>query len=217
MELYAWGLRNPLNIGFGEGGQLYAANMGYDGRGSRPIANAPDEFFAVTQGLWYGWPDYAAGDPVNLSRYTPEGGRTPELLLKDIPNIPQVPLATFPSNSNIMGFAFNYSDFGPYGDVYITENGSTGLQLVSGNASYAGAGHRVSRIDMSTRTVSTFAINQTGFPSYITNGGGFGRLVDLTLGPDHAMYILDTGIEDRRRSGVIIPNTGVIWKVVKSA
>jgi glucose/arabinose dehydrogenase len=213
LELYAWGFRDPLNIGFDEGGQLYAANMSYDNRGSRPIANAPDEFFTVSQGIWYGWPDYAGGDPVNLPRFTPEGGRTPELLLKNVPNIPPEPQATFPANSNIMGFDFDYSGFGTYGDVYIAEYGSIGLQISPENVSFAGAGHRVSKIDMKTRTVSTFAINQSGFPSYITQGGGLGRPVDVVFGPDGALYVLDMGIEERGERGRLIPNTGVIWRI----
>ncbi len=213
LEQYAWGFRNPLYIDFNEGGQLYTANMSYDNRGSRPIANAPDEFFTVTPGLWYGWPDYAGGDPVDQSRFAPEGGVTPELLIKNIPNTPPVPLATFPSNANIMGFAFDYVNFGTYGDVYIAEYGSMGLQIAHENLSFAGTGHRVSRIDMRTRTVSTFAINQTGFPSYISQEGGLGRPIDVAFGPDNSMYVLDAGIENRDSPGRLIPNSGVIWRI----
>lgn len=216
LEQYAWGFRNPLNLNFDEENQLYVANMGYDNRGSRPVANAPDEFFAVTQDTWYGWPDYAGGEPVSLPRFTPEGRDTPELLLKNIPNTPPTPYATFPSNSNIMGFAFDYNYFGAYGDVYIAEYGSRGLEVNQSNISYAGSGHRVSRIDMRTRTVSTFAINQSGFPAYISQSGGFGRLIDVVFGPDRALYILDKGLEERGNLGVLIPNTGVIWRISKA-
>ncbi len=66
---------------------------------------------------------------------------------------------------------------------------------------------------MKTRTVSTFAINQSGFPSYITQGGGLGRPVDVVFGPDGALYVLDMGIEERGERGRLIPNTGVIWRI----
>ncbi len=216
LERYAWGFRNPFNLQFDEGGQLFVANIGYDNRGSRPIANAPDEFFAVSPDIWYGWPDYVGGDPVNLSRFTPEGRNTPELLFRNMPNTLPEPFATFPANSTIMGFAFDYNGFGTYGDAYIAEYGSTGLQASQESISFAGTGHRISKIDMKTRTVSTFAINQSGFPAYISQNGGFGRPVDVAFGPDGAMYILDKGIESRGNQGVLIPNTGVIWRIYKA-
>ncbi|MDF2542843.1 MAG: repeat containing protein [Herbinix sp.] len=217
LELFAWGFRNPLNLEFDSGGQLYVANMGYDNRGSRPIANAPDEFFTATPGLWYGWPDFAGGDPVSLPRFTPEGGFPPELLIKNMPNIPPDPFTTFPSNSNIMGFDFDYYRFGPYGDAYIAEFGSTDPQQDRGNTSFAGTGHRISKIDMKTRTVSTFAINKSGFPSYISQEGGFGKPIDVKFGPDSALYVLDMGVEDRNNPGVLLPNTGTIWRIFKTS
>ncbi len=218
LELYAWGFRNPMNLKFDEGGQLYVANIGYDNRGSRPIANAPDEFYAASQGVWYGWPDYTAGNPVDLPRFTPEGGPAPTLLLKNVPNIPPSPQAIFPTSSNIMGFDFDYYDFGQnYGDVYIAEYGSITRQLSRANIPFAGAGHRVSRIDMKTQTVNTFAINHSGFPSYISNEGGFSRPVDVAFGPDEALYVLDMGNESRSNDSEIIPDTGVIWRISRTA
>ncbi len=217
IQLFAWGFRFPLNIKFDSGGQLYAANIGYDNRGSRPIANAPDEFFAVTEENWYGWPDYSGGEPVSLPRFTPEGGVTPELLIKNIPNTPPVPFTTFQSNSNIMGFDFDYNNFGTYGDVYIAEYGNMGSQTSRDYISYAGIGHRISRIDMKTRTVTTFAINRSGFPTSISREGGFGRPVDIVFGPDGAMYVLDAGIESIETPGVLMQYTGVIWRITRTA
>lgn len=216
LELYAWGLRNPLNLSFNDSGQLYVASRGYDNRGSRPIANAPDEFFAVNSGLWYGWPDYSGGNPVSQPRFTPEGRKSPELLLNSLPNVPVEPFVTFPSNSNIMGFAFDYNNFGTYGDAYIAEYGSVDFANSHENISYAGVGHRISKIDMKTRTVSTFAINKSGFPSHISQEGGFGRPLDIAFGPDRAMYVLDMGIADSENPNMILPYTGVIWRIYKS-
>jgi glucose/arabinose dehydrogenase len=207
--------KQEKEIKFDENGLLYAANRGYDNRGSRPIANAPDEFFAISRGLWYGWPDYAGGDPVNTQRFSPEGASSPELLLKNIPNIPQIPFATFSTNSNIMGFDFDYYNFGPYGDAYIAEYGSIDFEESHESVSYAGAGHRVARIDMKLRAVSTIAINKSGFPSYISEEGGFGRPTDIVFGPDGAMYVLDMGVEDTNNPNILLPYTGVIWRIFK--
>ncbi|GMA61063.1 PQQ-dependent sugar dehydrogenase [Alicyclobacillus fastidiosus] len=58
LELVAWGLRNPFRIKFDRHHRLFATNHGMDERGSRHIANSPDEFQRIRPGVWYGWPDY---------------------------------------------------------------------------------------------------------------------------------------------------------------
>lgn len=214
LEQIAWGLRFITCIRYDLSGRLFVANQGYDNRGSRPIVNAPDEFIHIEQGRWYGWPDFAGGEPVTLNRFKPEGEPQPEFLLASHPNVPPRPYALFPPNSAIVGFDFNYDrNFGIYGDAYITEFGMGGQKINDGASPYTGTGHRVSKIDMSTGVVSTFAINKSGFPSFITGGGGFSRPVDLTFGPDGAMYVLDAGINSPLNLSYYYPNTGVIWRI----
>ncbi|MHB8131503.1 MAG: PQQ-dependent sugar dehydrogenase [Mobilitalea sp.] len=216
LELVAWGFRNPIQINFDRDFRLFVANRGLDVRGSRPIANAPDEFHLVTPGVWYGWPDYSAGEPVTLPRFKPEGGQQPEFLLTNHPNIPPRPYAEFPPHTTITGFDFNYNrNFGPYGDVYITLFGSFGPITMGRSAAYEGIGYNISKIDMHTGAVITFINNRSGLPADYNQGGGFGRLVDVEFGPDGAMYILDMGMNDRHFLDRIVPNSGVIWKVSK--
>jgi glucose/arabinose dehydrogenase len=215
LEQVAWGFRNPSFLKFDISGQLFAGNNGYTAVGSRPIENATDDFYYVNPGVWYGWPDFSGGEAVSLPRFRPNGGNQPDLLLKNQPNIPPKPFVSFPSNSNIRGFDFNYNrNFGPYGDVYIAEYGSTVRTRLGEPISYAGAGHRISRIDMKSRTVSTFAINKSGFPASISKEGGFERPTYLVFGPDGNMYIVDSGINIINDPDSYEPGTGVIWKVV---
>ena len=217
LELVAWGLRSISYLKFNKEKRLYASNDGFDIRGSRPIAQAPDEFQLITPGAWYGWPDYSAGEPVTLPKFKPEGGKQPEFLLVDHPGIPPKPFSVFPNNSTIIGFDFNYNkDFGPYGDIYISEFGYVvPFTYEISEPPFTGAGHRVSKIDSKTGVVSTFAINKTGFPGYYTGGGGLGRPSDIAFGPDGAMYILDMGLNLKDDPNTFIPNTGVIWKVTR--
>lgn len=217
LELISWGFRYPLHVEFDNIGRLFAANQSYEVRGSRPIANAPDEFLLVIPGQWYGWPDYVAGEPVTEARFKPEGREQPEFLLLNHPNIPSRPYASFPSFSYIAGFDFNYNkNFGPYGDVYIAEFGGGGRITPGVETPYLGFGHRISKIDMLTGGVTTFAMNKSGFPSSITREGGFSRPVDVKFGPDGAMYILDLGLNMPNDLSMYIANTGVIWKVTRA-
>lgn len=216
LELVAWGLRSPSYVKFDEADRLFVSNNGYDIRGSRPIANAPDEFHFITPGLWYGWPDYAGGEPLTLDRFRPEGGKPLEFLFMNHPNVPPRPFAIFPPESTIIGFDFNYnSDFGPRGDAYIAEFGNVlpGMFQIPTPPQYTGVGHRITRIDMFTGNTSTFAINKSGFSASITREGGFGRPSDIAFGPDGAMYVVDMGTNDIIDPRIFIPYTGVIWKI----
>lgn len=217
LEQVAWGLRNPLYLKFDRSFQLFASNRGYDNRGSRPIANAPDEFQLILPETWYGWPDYSAGEPLTLPKFRPEGGHQPEFLLAEHPNIPSRPFAIFPAHSTISGFDFNYNrNFASFGDVYIAEFGSLGNLTVGPSRAYPGVGHQVSRIDMNTGEVTTFLYNKSGLPAFIDQRGGFGRLSEVVFGPEGAMYIVDTGISNRRYPQYYVPNTGIIWRVSRT-
>ncbi len=216
LELVAWGLRSISYLKFDLHQSLLVCNNGYDVRGSRPIANASDEFLIITEGNWYGFPDYSGGEPVTLPRFRPEGGLQPEFLFNSHPMIPQRPFAIFPPESTIIGFDINQNEaFSNVGDIFIAEFGSVQLRFIgSFSFQYPSAGYRVSKIN-NFGAVSTFAINKSGFPSYITGEGGLGRPADIAFGPDGALYILDTGTSLREDPSSILPNTGVIWRVTR--
>lgn len=213
LEQYAWGLRNAIRLKFDNAGRLYAANQGFDPRGSRPIANATDHIYLINQGVWYGWPDYSAGEPVTSRRFVPEGGHPVEFLLENHPNVAPVPFAIFPSNSNIMGFDLNYyKDFSDIGDIYVAEFGSN-AQDQSTEAPNLGVGHRVSKTTIYSGGSTTFAINKSGFPSSYSGEGGIGWPTDVVMGPDHAMYVLDFGTNPQGSFSEFLPYTGVIWRI----
>ncbi|HEX3023508.1 MAG TPA: hypothetical protein VHP81_14115, partial [Lachnospiraceae bacterium] len=54
LEQVAWGFRNPCFLKYDNSGLLFVANNGYKAVGSRPIENASDDVYTVTNGLWYG-------------------------------------------------------------------------------------------------------------------------------------------------------------------
>ncbi len=216
LEVFAWGITQPASLDFDRYNRLYVTNLQYDDRGSRPIKDALDEFLLVMQGIWYGFPDYAAGLPLTLPQFRPDVGPTPEFLLSEHPMIPPEPFAVMEPHSGVRGFDFNYnSDFGPYGDAYVAESGSI-FPVTTGGYPLPGVGRRIVRVDMNDGRVSTFAINRTGLGASFTGGGGFERPFDVTFGPDGAMYVLDYGIASKMNPNFILPNTGVIWKISKS-
>lgn len=215
LELVAWGLRSISYVKFDAANRLFASNNGYDIRGSRPIANAPDEFQLIVKGNWYGWPDYAGGEPVTLDRFQPLDGPPVEFLFLNHPKVPPKPFVLFPPESTIIGFEFNYNtSFGNYGDAYIAEFGSVMPRTYrEAVRQFAGTGHRISQINIATGSATTFAINKSGFSASITREGGLSRPADITFGPDSAMYVVDMGLNYYEDPNSFIPHTGTIWKI----
>ena len=68
---------------------------------------------------------------------------------------------------------------------------------------------------MNTGEVSTFASNKSNYPASSTMEGGFERPADVVFGPDGAMYVLDLGLYANNNPNIFVPNTGVIWRIVK--
>lgn len=218
LEVVASGLRNPAYIKFSNENNLFVSNNGYDIRGSRPVANAPDEFLFIHSGAWYGWPDFAGGVPITSERFRPDGGSSAEFLLSCHPELPQKPFTSFAPDSSIAGFDFNKdSNFGTVGDVYIAEMGKmTPRNYGVSTLQYPSVGHKISKIDIRTGGASTFAMNTSGFPTGITGEGGFDHPGDVAFGPDGALYVADIGISPRDNRNIILPNTGVIWKITRN-
>lgn len=214
LELVSWGLRNPFRLKFDRLNRLCSTNHGADVRGSRPIANCPDEFHLIMPGSWYGWPDYAGGLPVTLPQFKPEDEAQPKFLLSNHPMVPPQSFALFTPHSAIMGFDFDYSDFASYGDVYIAEFGSEAPETTGGKP-LPDVGHRVSKINMQTGEVTDFAVNKSGFGASHTGDGGFERPIDVVFGPDKAMYVLDFAVSPEDEPDNFYPGSGVIWKITK--
>lgn len=216
LELVAWGFRHIPALKFDHNDNLCATNQGYNIRGSRPIANAQDEFHYITPGIWYGWPDYVGDEPITQKRFQPEGATQPTFLFTNPPNIPPKPFAIFAASSTVMGFAINYNvEFGPVGDIYVAELGNMWSRSPRDNTPYIGTGHKISKIDATSGEVTTFVINKSGFPYVLSGEGAFGRPIDVVFGPDGAMYVLDIGISIKDQFNIFIPHTGVIWKITR--
>ena len=217
LEVFAWGLRNPFGLKFDRHQRLLCSNHGIDERGSRPIAESPDEFQWVRQGMWYGWPDYTGGMPVTNPIFKPVGKKQPKFLLAHHPMIPPKPVAVFTPHSAIMGFDINYDPaFGPADESYFAEFGSEAPETTGGKLT-PGVGHRVSKINLSTGKITVFAANRSRRPASMSAGEGIERPIDIVFGKQSEMYIVDFGYRKPPGSGEgYIPKTGAIWKVTKS-
>jgi len=209
LEVYAWGMRNAFGLAFGNDGKLYAANNGFDERGSRPIANDPDALYVVEKGGWYGWPDYASGMPVTDKRFKPKDGPQPKFLLKEHPPVKQ-PLMTFPPHAAVMKLTPNASDlFGKRNDLFLPTFGD----MTPATGQETNAGRSVLRIDPAARSSQEFFAPRPG------NEAGLRHPIEVAFSPDgRSMYVVDFGqmkaLKSRVPMPAPMPGTGVIWRIV---
>lgn len=221
LEVFAWGLRNPFGVMWGPGQQLYVSDNGFDERGSRPIANAPDVIWRVKQGFWYGWPDFAGGIPVTDDQFKPDEGPRPEFLMKTHPSVEQ-PFVRFTPHVALTKIDFSHSpDFGYQGHMFVGQAGDA--QPITGNDPRP-VGYQVVRVDPMTGEIQSFFRTRaerlgSRYFEHVTTPGPK-RIVDVRFSPEgDALYVADLGAmliyptpEPRPHP---YPASGVIWRITR--
>lgn len=209
LEIIADGFRNPFGIGFSPAGRLYAIDQGYDNRGSRPIAGSPDPMWEVIPGGWYGWPDFAAGEPVTDPKFKPPNFPQPQFVLAKHPPLAGKPVINFIHHSASMKFDFSTNPhFGFVGEAFVAQFGSAAP--VTGRPPGM-PGFKVVRADLQTRQVNDFlVINKPG-----PGGTGPARPVSAKFDPSgRNLYLVDFGILEANLSGVIPwARSGGLWRI----
>lgn len=170
-RIYAQGLRNSVGFVFHPStGEMWATENGRDFLGDNL---PPDEINIIRDGKNYGWP-YCYGKNVVDSAFNNAGVcASAEKSLYDIQ-----------AHSAALGLRFIASSqflSGWQGDILVAYHGSWNRTVP--------VGYKVSRLDVEENTI-------VGEHDFITgwlrpDGSKLGRPVDLTFGPDGALYISD--------------------------
>ena len=216
-ELVAWGFRNPFGLAFSPEGQLYATDNGYDDRGSRPVWGTADHLWRVSEGAWYGWPDYSGEQRLNKDHHTPPGQQPPAPLLQQPPGEPPKPVARFGVHASANGFDFSRSAaFGHVGQAFVAEFGD---QSPDTGKSLHPVGFRVVRVDVANGHVEDFAVNtgRKNAPASRLGTGGLERPVAVRFDPGgRALYVVDFGVMLMDATGPKPqPGTGVVWRITR--
>ena len=203
-ELVAWGFRNPVAFAMDANGALLVANQGADVRSTRPIASDTDSVFRLREGAWYGWPDYSAS-------------------LTAFPNPPVIDLAasglTAPDRAMLLAAAEPHAAIcaiavAPDGGVLVAEMGDFKPQTAPDNGR---AGYQVERIDASGAITSYLRNRNDGDPqpaSTLDKRNAFERPVDVRIGPDGMVYVLDYGaFIVSQGTPKAFPKTGKLFRI----
>lgn len=183
-ELVAWGFRNPVALARDTDGTLYVGHQGADARSTRPISGDSDSVLRLREGTWYGWPDYnAALQPMPAEPVIDQaasGLTAPDRKLL---------VATTKPHAAICAIAM------VDGQLLLAEMGD--FKPMTEKDDLSRAGFQVERVDPRTGAISPYLRNRgTGDAqpaSSLDLRNGFERPVDVRVGPDGNVYVLDFG------------------------
>jgi glucose/arabinose dehydrogenase len=246
LQPYAWGFRNLIGLAWDKRtGEMYAAQNGYDIRGSRPVQDEGDPVYRIKQGAWYGVPDFSAQlKPLTNSQFEPpkkfqskvfvDGkpvGKTLDFVIDHkasglTPPDPSLLVSLHPFNSSPSMLDVVPESWGDLaGQLIVAEWGDLAppTNPVRGKKP---AGFRVVRVDPKTGEIAPFVWNSKPGPASEQGAKGLGleHPFNVKFGPDGALYVVDYGEvqidkslkkEQNKPPYREIPGTGAIWKVTK--
>jgi len=206
-ELVAWGFRNPVALAMDGDGTLLVGMQGADERSTRPMANDADSVLRVRDGAWYGWPDYGANLlPFTAAPVIDQSGSG--LIAPDRANL----VATTEPHSAISGMTI-----APDGAVLVAEMGDFKPMTAKDDTR---AGFQVERIDPRTGAVTPYLRNNNPGhaqpASTLDLRNAFERPVDVRVGPDGMVYVLDFGaFVVSAGAPKAFPKTGKLFRIEK--
>lgn len=218
LRVVAWGLRNPYGLAFHPDGRLFATEHGADERGARWIVGDLDDLYEITDGAWYGWPDFASGRRLDDPGWG-DGGTGREPVLAIFPtDAPPLPAASFETHAGANGLDFARDErFGFVGQAFVALIGD--LAPVTTPRQVVPAGFKVVRVDVDAGAVHDFAVNRNQGPASKLFHGGFERPSHCVFGPDGALYVVDFGeikIAPEKGGIRIKQGTGSVWRIVRA-
>jgi glucose/arabinose dehydrogenase len=201
-ELLAWGFRNPVGLAFDGDGTLLVGMQGADVRSTRPVKNDADSVLRIREGAWYGWPDYSA----KLEPFTDASYSTSKPLTFVIdhaasglaaPDRALLVAATKP-HAAICSLV-RVPESGPFalwgGRILVAEMGDFKPMTDPNDLSHAG--FQVEAVDPRggglTPVLRNRGMGDAQPASTLDLRNGFERPVDVRIGPDGNVYVLDFG------------------------
>ena len=203
--LYCWGVRNVKAMDFDSTGRIFAAIGGMEPRGERAVKGDVDYIYELKYDVWYGWPDFSGGDPLNSPRFkNSQDGRIPFLLQKHPSINPPAPYYQHKSLNTLTALAIDkLGVLGKKDCIYFYDNSDNILYNIDNKGVVA----RQATLDKNY-SISTMKIVDSSVIMLEKNNGLLIQLGGNNVGSTDARVILIYVI------GLIIVVCGIIaWKL----
>ena len=103
---FAWGIRNMKGIDFNSEGKILVTVGGMEDRGLRPVKGDSDYIYQIKKNAWYGFPDYAGGDPISSPKFKGINNNTIPFILDQHPTTnPPAPIYQHNSVDSLVSLA----------------------------------------------------------------------------------------------------------------
>jgi len=105
---FAWGIRNMKGIDFNSEGKLLVSVGGMEDRGLRPVKGDSDYIYQIKKNVWYGFPDYAGGDPIISPKFKNSINSSIPFILDNHPTInPPAPVYQHKAVDSLVSLAID--------------------------------------------------------------------------------------------------------------
>ena len=196
-------LGHPQCLGFALSARWpLVGNAGAISRGG-PVWNCPDFLYEIKAGVWYGWPDFLGGLPINAPRYrSPDGVAQPFLLQNhaELP-VPEKPFLAFEVNACATKMTCIPPSCQHAGDLIVAQFGD---ERPMTGPSVRKVGRNLVRVDI--RDWSLHALPPLPFR----------RPLDVAFSPDAAfLYVVDFGEFEftSKKEVTARAGSGCVWRI----
>jgi glucose/arabinose dehydrogenase len=207
-ELVAWGFRNPVALAMDTRGTLLVANQGADVRSTRPMPEDADSVLRVVDGAWYGWPDYGADlllrPEAPVIDHGASGLSAPDRRTLVVTTKPH---AAISGMTFLPGEGLLVAEMGDFKPMTAPDDGRAGFQVERIHPRNGALDPYLynKKVDGASQPASTLDLRN-----------GFERPVDVRVGPDGLIYVLDFGaFIVSEGAPKAFPKTGKLFRIEK--
>jgi len=133
---FAWGIRNMMGIDFNSEGKVLVTVGGMEARGLRQVKGDSDYIYQIKKNAWYGFPDYAGGDPISSPKFTDQFNKTIPAILDNHPTTnPPAPIYQHKSVDSLVSLAIDaLGKLGDKDSIYFYEKNDNSIYSLNKNS-----------------------------------------------------------------------------------
>ncbi|MGL4850832.1 MAG: hypothetical protein ACRC28_18255 [Clostridium sp.] len=103
--IYSSGIKNILGWDINSKGEIVGAIEGLEAEGTRGVLRDTDHIYKISEGTWYGWPDYSGGDKISSPKFSKDGEKINKVIKNPLEEVVKGPYYEHKNLKGIKAFA----------------------------------------------------------------------------------------------------------------